>query len=65
MGGRDFFMMSGECLKIKDFFIKGEDFEAIYNNGIDIEKNSLLLHYVIANPAFAFQKQPLLYDQMR
>ncbi len=65
MGGRYFFKMSDECLKEKEFFIKGEDFEAIYNNGVDIEQNSLLLHYVIDNPPFAFREQPLLYDQMR
>lgn len=65
MGGKDFFKMSAECLKEKEFFIKGENFDVIYNNGINIEQNSLLLHYVIDNPPFAFREQPLLYDQMR
>lgn len=65
MGGRDFFKMSDECLKEKDNYIKGENFDAIYYNGVDIEQNSLLLHYVIDNPPFAFREQPLLYDQMR
>lgn len=65
MGGKDFFKMSSECLKEKEFFIKGENFDVIYNNGVNIEQNSLLLHYVIDNPPFAFREQPLLYDQMR
>lgn len=65
MGGRDFFKMSDECMKEKEFFIKGENFDIIYNNGVDIEQKSLLLHYVIDNPPFAFREQPLLYDQMR
>lgn len=65
MSGRDFFKMSDECLKEKEFFIKGENFDVIYNNGVDIEQNSLLLHYVIDKPPYAFREQPLLYDQMR
>lgn len=65
MGGSNFFKMSDECLKVVDFFIEGENFDAIYNNGVVIEQNSLLLHYVIDNPPFAFRKQPLLYEQMR
>ena len=65
MGGKSFFKMSDECMKVEDFFINGDTFDAIYNNGINIERISLLLHYIIENSPFAFKEQPLLYEQMR
>ena len=65
MGGKSFFKMSDECMKVEDFFINGDTFDAIYNNGIIIERISLLLHYIIENSPFAFKEQPLLYEQMR
>ena len=65
MGGKDFFKLSPESINVNSFYIDANIFDGIYNNGIDIERNSLLLHYVIDNPPFAFQKHPLLYDQIR
>lgn len=65
MGGKNFFKMSDACMKVEDFFINGETFDAIYNNGINIEQISLLLHYIIDNSPFAFKEKPLLYEQMR
>ena len=62
MGGKSFFKMSDECMKVEDFFINGDTFDAIYNNGINIERISLLLHYIIENSPFAFKEQPLLYE---
>jgi len=31
MGGKSFFKMSDECMKVEDFFINGDTFDAIYN----------------------------------
>jgi hypothetical protein len=65
MGGKNFFELSRTTKDIKDFFISKESFEKILYSNNDIERNSLILHYIIDNPPFAFQECPLLYEQIR
>ncbi len=64
----NFIRKSKTLASVRGYFIKPEDFLKAYSNLSDIEKKSLVLHYIMDNSPFAFTEvyeKPLLFEQVR
>ena len=64
----DFIYKSKALSGVKGYYITADDFLKAYSKLSDIEKKSLVLHYVMDNSPFAFTdiyEKPLLFEQVR
>lgn len=64
----DFIRKSKTLASVKGYYIKPEELLKAYPKLSDIEKKSLVLHYIMDNSPFAFThvyERPLLYEQVR
>lgn len=64
----DFIRKSEIISNVKGYYIKSEDLLRVYPKLSNIEKKSLVLHYIMDNSPFAFTdvyEKPLLFEQVR
>lgn len=64
----DFIYKSNALANVKGYYVSAEDFLKAYSKLDDIEKKSLVLHYIMDNSPFAFTEEyekPLLFEQVR
>jgi len=64
----DFIHKSTALAGVKSDYIRPKDFLNAYSTLDDIERKSLVLHYIMDNSPFAFEKvyeKPLLFEQVR
>ncbi|MBR0304982.1 MAG: hypothetical protein IJQ94_05000 [Bacteroidales bacterium] len=60
-----FFQLSESCRLIKDVFLCSAEMKALYSKLTEAEQKSLINHYIIDNPPYAFMSIPLLFDQVK
>ena len=60
-----FFQLSENCRLIKDVFLCSAEMKALYSKLTEAEQKSLINHYIIDNPPYAFMSIPLLFDQVK
>lgn len=65
MNTYNFFQLSESCRLIKDVFLCSEEMKALYSKLTEAEQKSLINHYIIDNPPYAFMSIPLLFDQVK
>lgn len=64
----DFIYKSKVLSDVKGYYIAADEFLKAYSKLSDIEKKSLVLHYIMDNSPFAFTdiyEKPLLFEQVR
>lgn len=64
----DFIHKSKALSGVRGFYISADDFLKAYPKLSDIEKKSLILHYIMDNSPYAFTdiyEKPLLFEQVR
>lgn len=65
MNTYNFFQLSESCRLIKYVFLRSAEMKALYSKLTEAEKKSLINHYIIDNPPYAFMSIPLLFDQVK
>lgn len=68
MNVSSFIHKSDALADVKNYYITPEDFQNVYPKLDDIERKSLILHYIIDNSPYAFTdvyEKPLLFEQIR
>ncbi len=68
MNVSDFIHSSKELASVKGYYVSADDFLMAYTKLNDIEKKSLVLHYIMDNSPFAFTniyQKPILYEQIK
>ena len=63
MSTSDFFHLSAACKSIKGLYLAAPDLKTYFDQLSRIERLSLVNHYFIGNPPYAFESIPLLFDQ--
>lgn len=64
----DFIHKSKALTSVKGYYVNADDFLKAYSKLDDIEKKSLVFHYIMDNSPFAFTavyEKPLLFEQVR
>jgi len=60
---RDYINLSETASSICDIHTKSADFKSFYENVNELERQSLVRHFIVNNIPFVFKNKPLLYEQ--